>query len=533
MCDNFVKYCLTHGATIYSLEVPKEMFDDVHVALCNPSIFIDNNRIRLVVRNVNYALWSSDDQYKFTSPYGPLCYITEWNDNCLRTRNFLGEITENGFEYKPIDMSNFDVEPIWEFIGLEDARLVRWDGKLYITGVRRDTNTEGQGRMELSEITEDGVEISRVRIKAPGNDDTYCEKNWMPILDMPYHYMRWVNPLQIVKVDPETGDTTIVVDKVNSDELPYLNYNDMQMRGSSQVVNVGDYHVAITHLCELWFNEKNQKSSAGYWEQILVWDKDWNLIKATEPLKFGNIGIEFTNGMAYQDGVYYIPFALQDNMAFLLTVNEDVINNFVINDDRELGSYILNDNVFLEFFDNPTDSYKCENLGDYYFNKGYYAAAVVCYERASEYNTYFSKDDLYVALFKCGLALSRLPNPEIHEMGLWLRMIELLPNRSEGYLMMAKYCFWRDRFDESRIYAKLAYNKNNYKIDIPDYIHKLDTDIILIKSFYFSEDYLHCEDMVNDLLEIEDKNLLPRQRFEINNFIIQINNNKANKYRVL
>ena len=40
----------------------------------------------------------------------------------------------------------------------------------------------------------------------------------------------------------------------------YLNYNDMQMRGSSQVINVGDYHVAITHLCELWFNEKNQKS---------------------------------------------------------------------------------------------------------------------------------------------------------------------------------------------------------------------------------------------------------------------------------
>lgn len=355
----------------------------------------------------------------------------------------------------------------------------------------------------------------------------------MPILDMPYHYMRWVNPLQIVKVDPETGDTTIVVDKVNSDELPYLNYNDMQMRGSSQVINVGDYHVAITHLCELWFNEKNQKSSAGYWEQILVWDKEWNLIKVTEPLKFSNMGIEFTNGMAYYDGVYYIPFALQDNMAFLLAVNEDVVNNFVINDDRELGSYILNDNVFLEFFDNPTDSYKCENLGDYYFNKGYYAAAVVCYERASEYNTYFSKDDLYVGLFKCGLALSQLPNPEIHEMGLWLRMIELLPNRSEGYLMMAKYCFWRDRFDESRTYAKLAYNKNNYKIDIPDYIHKLDTDITLIKSFYFSENYLDCENMVNDLLEIEDKNLLPRQRIEINNFIIQINNNKANKYRVL
>ena len=67
---------------------------------------------------------------------------------------------------------------MWDFIGLEDARVVRWGGNLYITGVRRDTKINGEGRMELSEIDslESANEISRVRIEPPNNPDSYCEK---------------------------------------------------------------------------------------------------------------------------------------------------------------------------------------------------------------------------------------------------------------------------------------------------------------------------------------------------------------------
>ena len=38
------------------------------------------------------------------------------------------------------------------FVGLEDARVVRWNNQLYICGVRRDVYDNGQGRMELCEI---------------------------------------------------------------------------------------------------------------------------------------------------------------------------------------------------------------------------------------------------------------------------------------------------------------------------------------------------------------------------------------------
>ena len=97
--------------------------------------------------------------------------------------------------FNKVDTSLFDTyEPMWDFVGLEDARLFRWNDKLYMSGVRRDTTTNGQGRMELSEL-EVGVdyvkEISRVRIEAPNNPDSYCEKNWMPITDLPNHYVKW------------------------------------------------------------------------------------------------------------------------------------------------------------------------------------------------------------------------------------------------------------------------------------------------------------------------------------------------------
>ena len=63
------------------------------------------------------------------------------------------------------------------------------------------------------------TEVTRDRIEPPG-DHTYLEKNWMPILDMPYHFVRWANPLEIVKVHPESLSSEIVISKDNKIKLP-------------------------------------------------------------------------------------------------------------------------------------------------------------------------------------------------------------------------------------------------------------------------------------------------------------------------
>lgn len=54
-------------------------------------------------------------------------YTHPENDQTLRTINVYAELDENYImsRIKAVDTSILDVEPKWEFIGLEDARLVR------------------------------------------------------------------------------------------------------------------------------------------------------------------------------------------------------------------------------------------------------------------------------------------------------------------------------------------------------------------------------------------------------------------------
>ena len=173
---NFVKLALEHGGTIKPLVIKPE--DLTGPSITNPSVLIYNNKILVNLRNVNYTLYHSELN-RFEHMWGPLSYIHPENDMHLRTTNHIVELNENLdiVYYSKIDTSKFDIyEPQWEFVGLEDVRLVEWNNKLYGIGVRRDLDTKGTGRMEISEleITETQVkEVSRYRIPGPPPDNEY------------------------------------------------------------------------------------------------------------------------------------------------------------------------------------------------------------------------------------------------------------------------------------------------------------------------------------------------------------------------
>jgi len=181
--------------------------DSEGTGLLNPSILVDKDDIWINLRRVQYTLYHSEKK-RYPHPWGPLCYLHPETDVKLRTTNYLGKLEHNLKLnwYRRVDTSLLDVTPIWEFVGLEDARLIKLDNRLFLCGVRRDTTPNGQGRMELSEleITSDSVrEVSRTRIPAPGDNNSYCEKNWMPIIGLPYHFMKWTNSSEIVRFDSE------------------------------------------------------------------------------------------------------------------------------------------------------------------------------------------------------------------------------------------------------------------------------------------------------------------------------------------
>ncbi len=315
---NFATEILKQGGTLTPLLIDPEFTKGTGTT--NPSIFVDNGKVLINVRHVEYTLYHSEKK-KYTHPWGPVQYLHRENDMALRTNNFLGvyDLDKRQFNYSKVDTSGLDVAPIWEFVGLEDARLVRWNGKLYLSGVRRDTTPNGQGRMELSEVEYNGssyVEIKRSRIPAPGNDNSYCEKNWMPVLDMPYHYVKWCNPVEVVKVDPDllTCETVFLGSKA-------INL-DHDLRGGSQVLPYGDKHrIAITHQVDL-FNSEIGRKDARYLNRFIVWDLDWNIVRVSEPFDFLGAEVEFTCGAAWspKDGSLMVTFGYQDNSGFLLEI---------------------------------------------------------------------------------------------------------------------------------------------------------------------------------------------------------------------
>ena len=317
MIKNLSKIVINNGGDITPLIIPSELTDGT--GLCNVSIFIeDNGDVIANIRHVHYSLYHSEFNQKFYCKWGVLAYLNPEDDCVLKTGNHLCKLDPKTLEvltHQKIDTSIFDIKPVWTFIGLEDARVMRWDNTLYICGVRRDIKPDGEGRMELCEIDWDASkckEISRDRI-APPNGHTYLEKNWAAIIDMPYHFVRWANPLEVVKVNPIECSSEVIISKNDKIDLP------RGLRGSSQVIPVGNEgdRVTITHEVD-FFHHPGYKKDAFYYHRFIIWDKDWNLKRLSKPFSFMDTRIEFNTGLAVQGDDFLITYGYQDNAAYAL-----------------------------------------------------------------------------------------------------------------------------------------------------------------------------------------------------------------------
>ena len=295
----------------------------------NPSPFVDDDgELLLILRHINYTLLHAENNQRFPSIWGPLSYLHPEQDQRLVTTNYLCRLDSdyNITHYTKIDTSKLDVKPIWTFVGLEDARLVKWHGKYYGTGVRRDTTTNGVGRMELSELEIDkeaftAKEVSRVRIEAPIDKNSYCEKNWMPIIDRPYQYVKWTSPTEVVKADPKKG-TSQQLFVSEGIQAP------TDQRGGSQVIRWGEYYIAITHEVVLYKNYLKQKNGT-YRHRLCVWDDKFKLIGLSESMSFLDGQIEFCAGAAVVNENLVVTFGFVDNAAFILEIPKVMVDTMI------------------------------------------------------------------------------------------------------------------------------------------------------------------------------------------------------------
>jgi len=321
---NFVKFVLENGGSIKPLLISPQ--DLSGPSLTNPSVLVVDEKILVNIRNVNYTLYHSELN-RFEHMWGPLTYVHPENDLHLRTVNYIAELDDNldMIYYSKIDTSKFDTyEPKWEFVGLEDIRLIKWEGKLYGIGVRRDLDNVGTGRMEISELEFNDKnirEISRYRIPGPPPDNEYCMKNCTPIEDKPFHLVKWTNATTILKFDPNGKDSEVFT---TTEYNP--GYNDM--RGGSQVIRYKDGYLTLIHETELYNSEQGRKNGT-YRHRFVYWDNDFKNQKFSELFSFLNMKIEFCCGLCAYKNDFLITFGAQDNAAYIIRVPGHVMDNFI------------------------------------------------------------------------------------------------------------------------------------------------------------------------------------------------------------
>ena len=321
---NFVKLVLENGGKIKPLLINSQ--DLSGPSLTNPSVMVLDGKIIVNIRNVNYTLYHSELN-RFEHMWGPLSYIHPENDMRLRTTNYITELDENldTVYYTKIDTSKFDTyEPQWEFVGLEDVRLIQWENKIYGIGVRRDLDTKGTGRMELSELEFDDTqvkEVSRYRIPGPPPDNEYCMKNCTPIEGRPFHLLKWSNPTALMKFNPN-GQPTEVFETTKYTPMK----NDM--RGGSQVIEWNGGYLTLVHETELYKSEQGNKN-ATYRHRFIYWDKDFKNQKFSKLFSFLNMKIEFCCGLAKYNDDFLFTFGAQDNAAYILQVSQSFVEDFI------------------------------------------------------------------------------------------------------------------------------------------------------------------------------------------------------------
>ena len=322
---NLVQRAVSQGGKLAPIVFPHDS-----TAIMNPSIFVDSDGDILVnVRATNYILVHSENEQKFPSKWGPLSYLHPERDQTLRTENYLVRLNEDleVTDHTFVEMLKLH-EPIWEFIGLEDARLVQWNGEYFLIGVRRDTTTTGVGRMEYTLLDLDkkkwtAKETKRQRIPAPSPDNSYCEKNWYPINDKPYNFVKWTIPTEIVYAEPWTNSCEQVMVKPTFEQ-------PADQRGSSQLIRWGSMYLSISHEVDLFKNYLKQKDGI-YRHRLLLWDDQLNLVgMSPENFTFLDFRIEFCVGAAVHNGDLLLSFSVSDNAAFVLRVPKLVVEDMIL-----------------------------------------------------------------------------------------------------------------------------------------------------------------------------------------------------------
>jgi predicted GH43/DUF377 family glycosyl hydrolase len=284
----------------------------------NPSIYRHQDRVRCVVRTVNYRIVNG-------------AYVTPENDGVIRTRNFLLDLDDGLHTARSVEMIDKVSVPRTSFPihGFEDARLFQWKGAWWATATVCDFTEDGRREIALLTLADEGSIVRAEPLRGPWS--AYSQKNWMPLIDHQRDSARFIyatSPTMIFDLVERSDDAEASPRHVI--DLPAdASFGHGRLRGGSQAVRVDGGWIFLVH--DVVF----PGSGRIYLHRFVYLNDQLKLISMTDPFYFEQIGIEFCAGLASIGSQLVASYAVNDGDARLgifdlKTVREALHDDFVI-----------------------------------------------------------------------------------------------------------------------------------------------------------------------------------------------------------
>jgi len=201
-------------------------------------------------------------------------------------------------------------------IGLEDMRLYEVNGQLRFIATTMGYSTVGKCRIMIGNYDLDGNKYSDCQLIHPPNYDSWCEKNWTPIVSSepmifsecsipPFTELfiyKWA-PMEIGKLSKkENGETNLSIIESYDIQEPWFH----KLRGSTVFLNVDGKLLGITHFCE-------EGSPRQYYHVLIELDPvNLKPLRYSNPFYFFNKGVEFCIGFT----------SIKDDYVFWISQND-------------------------------------------------------------------------------------------------------------------------------------------------------------------------------------------------------------------
>lgn len=286
---------LAPSLIVRPLEIP---LDDGWWAM-NPTIAPDGDGFRLIVRAIN---WKNEGGH----------YTVNDPDGVFRTRNHL-ITTDADLEITSVT----EITPTIpdgpkvfssHVVGVEDLRLIEFDGSWLGTGSVRDRSEDRTTQMAL--VSFDEAHIDRMITLGSPRPGMH-EKNWMPFVhDGALHFVYTCSPTVVFRCDPETGSMVTI----SSQPGPH-DGGAMRLRGGSQGVEVDDGWLFVVH--EL----SPHDGSMAYVHRFIHLDRSFVIDAMSPTFFFEQWTIEFCAGLARRDDELVVTYGRRDSSARIATLS--------------------------------------------------------------------------------------------------------------------------------------------------------------------------------------------------------------------